>query len=231
MRVAVVDSGVHAQHPHIEGSIAGGVGIDDSGREHPGSDAFVDRLGHGTAVAAAIHEKAPAAQLYAVKIFDRTLSTTIVGLVAAIDWAIRSQMDVVNLSLGTAKAEHEAALSDVVTRAAGRGVVIVAARDDGGVRWFPGSLPGVVPVQLDDECPRDRYRVVHVDGAAVFRASGFPRPIEGLPVERNLHGISFAVANVSGFVARAIESARGATVDEIVALCCRRDPDACAPHP
>src|SRR5204862_5535412 len=166
VRVAVVDSGVHVHHPHIQGRIAGGVAIDDLGHEHPDT---VDRLGHGTAIAAAILEKAPDAELHAVKVFDRTLSTTITGLVAGIDWAIRSGMHVVNLSLGTAKAEHEPLLTEVVSRARDRGVIIVAARDDGGVRWLPGSLEGVLPVQLDEACPRDCYRVADVDGVAVFR--------------------------------------------------------------
>jgi subtilisin family serine protease len=220
IRVAVVDSGVHIGHPHIGGRIAGGVAIDDRGREHPGRDDYVDRLGHGTAVAAAILERAPAAELYAVRVFDRTLSTTMAGLVGGIDWAIRSGMHVVNLSLGTARPEHEAALSAVVARAKAANVIIVAARDAAGddrrVRWLPGSLPDVLPVQLDADCPRDRYAAVDVDGVAVFRASGFPRAIDGVPPERNLNGISFAVANMTGFVARALESSPGATLAEIV---------------
>jgi subtilisin family serine protease len=215
VRVAVVDSGVHADHPHIEGRIAGGIAIDDRGREHGD---YVDRLGHGTAVAAAIREKAPDAELFAVKVFDRALSTTMTGLVAGIDWAIRSGMNLVNLSLGTSKAEHEALLTGVVARATAHGVVIVAARDDGGVRWLPGSLPGVLPVQLDAGCPRDGYRAIAIDGAMVFRASGFPRPIDGLPPERNLSGVSFAVANMSGFAARVLASAPGASFDELVGL-------------
>lgn len=38
----------------------------------------------------------------------------------------------------------------------------------------------------------------------VARASGYPRPIPGVPPERNLKGISFAVANVTGVLARAM---------------------------
>jgi len=38
-----------------------------------------------------------------------------------------------------------------------------------------------------------------------FSASGYARPIPGVPPERNLNGISFAVANMTGFVARACE--------------------------
>ena len=71
VRIAVVDSGVHADHPHVRG-VAGGVGIREDGTLH---DDFVDRLGHGTAVAAAIREKAPDADILAIKVFWRTLAT------------------------------------------------------------------------------------------------------------------------------------------------------------
>ena len=209
VRVAVIDSGVHAAHPHVRG-VAGGVAIDADGREH---DDYVDRLGHGTAVTAAIKEKAPDADIFAVRVFDRTLSTHVATLVHAIDWAARSGMHVANLSLGTSKPEHEPILREAVARARDRGLIIVSARDDGGVRWLPGSLPDVVPVQLDWSCPRDEFRRVEIDGCAVFRASGYPRPIPGVPNERNLQGVSFAVANMTGFVAQA--RTKHATLDDI----------------
>jgi len=200
IRVAVIDSGVFADHPHVRG-VAGGVAFDADGRQHVD---FLDRLGHGTAVTAAIKEKAPDAEVFAVKVFDRSLSTNIGALIAAIDWAAASGMHVANLSLGTSRLEHAPALGDAVERAAAENLIIVSARDDDGVRWLPGSLPGVIHVQLDWTCPRDDYRVATVDGEIVFRASGFPRPIPGVEPARNLNGISFAVANMTGFVARAM---------------------------
>jgi len=212
VRVAIVDSGVHAAHPHV-GSVAGGIAIDQNGHEH---DDYVDRLGHGTAVAAAIREKAPDAELYAVRVFHDALSTNIATLVQAIEWAVRSGVHIVNLSLGTTRPAHEAVLRDVVAHAVARGVAVVAAREDEGVRWLPGSLPGVVPVLLDWTCPRDEYRVDGINGSTVFRASGFPRQIPGVSPARNLNGVSFAVANMSGFAARAREGAPEMFVDDVV---------------
>ena len=75
VRIAVVDSGIHASHPHV-GGIAGGVVITEHG---PVEGSLVDRLGHGTAVAAAIREKAPDAALLAVKIFDQSLAATTIA--------------------------------------------------------------------------------------------------------------------------------------------------------
>ena len=71
--VAVIDSGVNVPHPHLP-AVAGGVAFALDGSA---SDDFVDRLGHGTAVAAAIHEKAPDSAIWAVKVFDDKLATSV----------------------------------------------------------------------------------------------------------------------------------------------------------
>jgi len=194
MRVGIIDSGVHATHPHVHG-VAGGIGIAADGRE---VDDYIDRLGHGTAVTAVIREKAPDAEIFAVKIFHEALAARIDALVAAIDWCARHRMDLINLSLGTDNPTHEPVLAAAIARAGGS--VIVAAGEDEGIRWLPGSLPGVVAVRLDWSCPRDEFRV---DGEMAYRASGYPRPAPGIPVDRNLKGLSFAVANVTGLLARA----------------------------
>lgn len=220
IRVAVVDSGVYAGHPHV-GGIAGGVAIHQDGSL---DDDVVDRLGHGTAVAAAIHEKAPDAALVAIKVFWRSLDTDIDTLVRGIDESCARGATIVNLSLGTPQARHRACLEAALLRATERGAVVVAAMEDGGMSWFPGSLAGVVPVVLDWECPRERYLVVERSGRSVVVASGYPRDIPGVSRERNLKGISFAVANAAGFAARAAEAcaaggpdARPATVEALLA--------------
>jgi subtilisin family serine protease len=199
VRVAVIDSGVHATHPHV-GGVAGGIGIDDHGAHH---DDYVDRLGHGTAVTAAIREKAPDAEIFAIKVFDRELTATGQALIAACEHALSLNAHLVNLSLGTQNADHEAALAEIVARLHQSGAVVIAAGEQGGVRWLPGSLPGVWSVSLDWTVPRDTFRINRVNkNGASFRATGVPRPIPGVPPERNLRGLSFAVANVTGVLAR-----------------------------
>lgn len=201
IRVAVIDSGVHALHPHV-GSVAGGIGIDADGRVEPD---YVDRLGHGTAVTAVIREKAPAADIFCIKVFDRELAATGRALVAAIEKSIEYRADLINLSLGTQNREHEPALASVVDEAAKAGVIVIAAGEQDGVRWLPGALPAVWPVMLDWSIAREECRATMRAGAApVFFASGYPRPIPGVPPERNLKGLSFAVANVTGLVASSL---------------------------
>lgn len=193
VRVAVIDSGVHASHPHIIG-VAGGISFAGPAGE------YVDRLGHGTAVMAAIQEKAPAADYYAVRVFDRRLQTTLDTLLNALNWCLEQNIDVVNLSLGTRNIAHRERFLAFLAKAEQQNLILVSAHETGidVDPWLPGSLPGVFGVGMDPTCPRDEYRVINGD----LVASPFPRPLPNVPVERNLIGISFAVANFTGLVVR-----------------------------
>jgi hypothetical protein len=196
MRIAIIDSGIHSDHPHV-GRISGGVAI--------ASDDYLDRIGHGTAVAAAIREKCPDAELYAVKVFDRRLSANIDVIIRALEWCAANEMDLVNLSLGTANPAHRAAFELALSN----GLLVVSAAE-----LLPGSLAGVIGVAPDPDCPRDAYR--YRDG--MFHASPYPRSIPGVPPEHNLQGASFAVANMTGLVARALaHTPRAAIRVELIA--------------
>src|SRR5438477_5454554 len=94
LKIAVIDTGVNADHLHICAPTQGV--IFDSEENEP---SFEDVLGHGTAVTAAIQEKAPHADYYILKLFDKSLRATGHRLLRAIEWAIEQRMDLVNLSL------------------------------------------------------------------------------------------------------------------------------------
>jgi Subtilase family len=172
VKIAIIDSGIHSGHPHV-GEVAGGISLV--------SDDIVDRLGHGTAVAGAIRGRAPDARLYAVKVFDRRLSTKSEILIRALEWCIAEHMDIVNMSLGSAKP---------ISATPGLPIIVTV----------PGVIAGAITVVPDEACPRDQFSFR--DG--VFYASPYPRPIPGVPRENNFHGASFAVANMTGFVVIAL---------------------------
>jgi len=198
VRVGIIDSGVNPAHPHVDG-VAGGVFIGPGGE----SDQYIDYLGHGTAVAGAIREKAPDARLYAVKVFDRKLATSSDILLRALEWCLTHEMHVINLSLGTLNHEQRPRFEELLDRAAAASVLLVAAHETEGRAVLPGCLSGALAVGMCPNSPRDSYRCETAGSRRVFYASGYPRPVPGLPQERNLNGISFAVANMTGFVARA----------------------------
>jgi subtilisin family serine protease len=200
VRVAIIDSGVAAGHPHV-GPVGVGIWIDgDAVRTDTR-----DRIGHGTAVAAAIREKAPAAELIPVRVFDRALQTTSDVLAEAIQWSAVAGAHLINLSLGTRNQAHHAVLREALRFAADRGCIVVAAAAWEGEPCLPGSLDDAIGV-LATDCPRDALVVPETLGTPLL-ASPFPRPIPGVPPESNLAGVSFAVANVTGLIARALEGA------------------------
>lgn len=205
VRVAVVDSGIASGHPHV-GEVVEAVAV---GAVVPD---VRDRIGHGTAVAAAIREKAPGMELISVKVFHRSLATTAELLAEGIARGVALGARLINLSLGTANAAHEDLLRAAVAAAAREGAIVVSAYESQGVRWLPGALqgasPGVAAVIADWDGPRDAIAVREgEDGRIILVASAYPRPIPGVPKERNLSGVSFAVANATGFLARLLEGA------------------------
>jgi subtilisin family serine protease len=191
VRIGVLDSGVCTTHPHV-GKIVDGITITADGT----TAGYEDTLGHGTAVAAIIHHLNPEADLVAVKIFDRKLATSLPVVIRAIDWCLEHDIQVINLSLGTLNPEHRGAFEDVVARTREAGAVIVSALEMSGAAALPGSLAGVIGVMEADE-----YQVNHRYGKLVYTAPPFPRDIPGVPRERNLKGVSFAVARVSAQIA------------------------------
>lgn len=203
--VAVIDSGVNPGHSHIDAStLLPGVAINGDGSIGNGPDATLDRLGHGTAVMAAIQEKAPGATCIPVRVFQDGLKTTGLALIAAIDWAVAGGADIVNLSLGSTNPTHAKAFEAAVERATNAGVIVVAPCQVDDVPCYPGALDHVLPVDVDWDCPREIFRPAPGKSGA-FLASGYPRSIPGVPTRRNLYGISFATAQMSGFAALTLE--------------------------
>ena len=210
----MLDSGVHADHPHVGGVRGGMPFVPDDG-----ANDILDRIGHGTAVAAAIREKAPGVDLIVAKIFHRQLATNVDVLVRAIQWAADESAQLINLSLGTANPMHAERLARAVAYAAERGALVVSARRTNDVGLVPRVARGCRGChrRREPRARRDRDRA-RGDGVPAFAASPYPRPIPNVPRERNLSGVSFAVANVTGFLARATEGAGGDVLNALRAL-------------
>ena len=187
--VAILDSGIHAEHPHVMGVKAGfnATGVGKEGE-------WMDRMGHGTAVAGAIRSLAPEAELLAVKIFEGGLRTNLDVILRGVEWALEQGAELINLSLGTTNVAHAESLAGWVER----GGIWVSAASANGVEAYPGALSGVIGIELDamlERCERRELAEMR------FAASPYPLEIPGVSRERNLQGISFAVANVTGLLA------------------------------
>ena len=204
LRIAVIDSGINPQHPHV-GAVAGGLSFDLNPQgEVTTSEDFHDAIGHGTAIAGLIREKAPDAALYAIRIFHKTLKAPSSLLIAALEWAVRSDMEMVHLSLGTVHEEDGEVLRELCGCAYDKGVIIIAAARSPNDRIFPAVFETVIAAYHHPECDENTL-VYHPEGPIEFGACGFPRPLPGLPRKLNFRGHSFAAAHVTARIARILE--------------------------
>jgi hypothetical protein len=220
--VAIVDSGVHAGHPHLAGARVSGYSVDaDADPEAaPGalrrSDDFADRTGHGTAVAAALHRLAPAAPILAVRVLDADLRCAAATLAAAIVAAARSGARVLNLSLGSGEASSAGLLRDAVGEAAALGAVCVAAAHPRGRPLWPADFPAVISALGHAGCPlQDLFCVA--GPLPRFVAHPYPRPVPGRAPADNLSGPSFAAVHVAARVAILLSGRPAMGFDELVA--------------
>ncbi len=200
VRVAIVDSGINPHHSHVR-EVAGGVAIR---LPEPGTAEFdcdhLDRIGHGTAVAGIIRAKAPEADLYSVKVFDRELRTHAAAIAAAIRWAVEKEMHIVNVSLGTQQKEHRDLLWHACCEAEAHNIIIVAASDPAVEEMYPASFANVISVEGNGNCGWNEH--FFLPGPAPhFCAHPSPRPLPGRPQNRNLKGHSFAAAHITALAA------------------------------
>jgi len=151
--VAVLDSGVDADHPDLAGRVLPGKDYVDGS-----TDGRVDVVGHGTTVASLIAGRgeqtavglAPNATILPVRVLDdqnRYQSATTVA--EGVVWAVREGAQVINLSLGGEG--HSASLQEALEIAMANDVVVVACTgnidDEDDIQvWYPAREPGVVAV-------------------------------------------------------------------------------------
>lgn len=205
VRVGVLDTGVDLTHPDLEGNLAEGVNLIDPDSP-PGDD-----NGHGTHVSgtiAALQNRlgvvgvAPGATIVPIKAFDAEGESALSDLISGIDWALRNEILILNMSFGTGRSSL--ALARAVRIAYNRGLVMIAASgNDGGEANvdYPAWYPGVLAVGATDE----------EDGIAEFSSGGVGLDLVAPGVEiistyldggyADLSGTSMACAHVSGAAA------------------------------
>lgn len=156
VKVGVIDSGISLNHSDLASNIKGGF---NAINRRQSAD---DDNGHGTHVAgiiAAVDNDigvigiAPKAQLYAVKVLDKTGSGRISNVIEGVQWCMDNNMQVVNMSLGTSS--YSKALHNAVKKAHESGLVMVAAAGNSGpgedTIAYPAKFSEVIAVSAIDE--------------------------------------------------------------------------------
>ncbi len=137
IRVAVIDSGIDDTHVDLAGRVVGWKDfINDQ-------DAVYDDRGHGTHIAGIIaglgnqnsdrRGIAPGADLLGVKILDENGQGTLADVIAGIEWSVKNDADVINLSLGTRITGDGTTATDMaVNRAVELGSTVVVSAGNFG---------------------------------------------------------------------------------------------------
>ncbi|MCH8828836.1 MAG: S8 family serine peptidase [Planctomycetes bacterium] len=201
--VAILDTGVDAEHPALQGAVRSSYEVVRRGRRlvcQPSTAG--DQVSHGTACAGIIHKIAPEAELISVRVIGTNAVGTGDQLLHGLAWAIEQDVDVINLSLGTLQQRFNAALHELVDRAYFTGKILVAAANNHRLPSYPAHFASLIAVDNQS----------------------FPDPLTfryqlGQPIETVAHGIyvnapspggkyqcftgtSFACPHITGLVAR-----------------------------
>ncbi len=181
VKVAVVDSGIDADHPAV-GRLEGYVAIDEGPHglvydTEPHEDVF----GHGSACAGIIRALAPECEIYSVRVLGPRLSGRGSVFAAGLRWAVENGMHVCNLSLSTSKRDFYGVLHELADQAYFNNVMLAASANNMPGASYPATYASVFSVASHDIA--DPYLFYYN-----------PKP----PVEFGAYGIDVRVAWLNG---------------------------------
>jgi subtilisin len=219
INVAIIDTGIDPTHPDLAANLKGGVNfVFNRGKVDPAK--WADDNGHGTHVAGAVAALdnttgvvgiAPSANLYAVKVLNKSGSGYMSDVIAGIDWAVSNGMQVANMSLGSSSGTT--ALETAVNNAYALGLVLVAAAGNSGDCnlltddvGYPAKYASVIAVAAtasdnsrpcwSSDGPKVELSAPGVGVLSTYKGGGYA----------TLSGTSMATPHVTGAVALLLSS-------------------------
>ena len=154
VRVALIDTGI--QTSVVQQSIAGwkiSLGADGGIQFKPSS---TDHLGRGTDLALRLLDIAPDVILMGIDIFNSANRTNTELLVAGMECALNSQVDVICVCVQSFNVDKSHLFAEVCLKAQEQGILVVAT----GYRKkmsFPARIPGVIAVDAQPDCRTRNY--------------------------------------------------------------------------
>ncbi|HEY6013239.1 MAG TPA: S8 family serine peptidase [Candidatus Limnocylindrales bacterium] len=177
--VAIIDSGVEADHPAIGGRLVRSLRVElgDDGPRVVEDDDGADLVGHGTACAGIVHAIAPAADLVSIRVLGADNRGAGPSFAAAIEWAIGQGFGVVNLSLSSRSEAMAERFHELADEAYFANTLLVSAANNVVGASYPSLFAAVVSVAAHDAGDPDAW---------------FYNPAP--PVEFGAHGLDVDVA-------------------------------------
>jgi subtilisin family serine protease len=212
-KVAVLDTGVDADHPDLKGRIAASKNFTDSedASDHQGHGTHTTSTVGGTGAASGGKKKgvAPGADLLNGKVLNDYGSGETSWIIAGMQWAVDQGADVVSMSLGnparTDCTDPMAQATEELAQSAKNTLFVIAAGNTGPANntvSSPGCAPSVLTVGAVD---RD-------DSTASFSSRGPAYGSHTLKPEITAPGVGISAANAGGRGVYAYQSMSGTSM-------------------
>lgn len=205
IRVAVVDSGIEADHPALEGTVRSGIIVEVDMRRRDRIRFSKDEnphdiYGHGTACAGIIHKLAPEAELYSIRVLSKDMTGRAIQFAGGMRWAIENGMHVVNMSLSTSRQEYYALFHELADEAYFHNVMLVSAVNNLPEPSYPSLYSSVISVAAHDvQDPFTYY--YNPEPPVEFGAPGIDVEVPWLNKSYIVStGNSFAAPHITGLV-------------------------------
>lgn len=242
--VAVIDSGICADHPDLAGRIVPGVDMvnEPSPREVAGEDFTIDRpllsvvapmqdaANHGCAMSSIIAANtnnavgiagvAPNAMIMPIKVLNATGNGTVEIAAEAIHYAVDNGADIINLSLilnpGSTDAEISA-ITEAVNYAAEHHIPIVASAGNtyGGPVRMPASFETVIAVGALTESMQPS-EISAVQGVNVWAPGEAILSASIFPRNGQLYYEDFEGASIAAAIVSGVLAARGSVPTRMI---------------
>jgi len=149
IKIGIIDTGIDYQHPDLKHAYKKGYDFidNDSDPMETKNQGPLDTF-HGTHVAGVIAAKgrmtgmAPDAEIYAYRALGPGGYGTTEQILAAIDQAIKDQVDVLNLSLGISINGPDLPISLALDKAVSKGIIAVTSNGNSGPNLWTVGSPG-----------------------------------------------------------------------------------------
>lgn len=214
--IAIIDSGIEANHPDVQGRVVETLAV-RLGGEHATveTDDSGDLFGHGTACASIIVGMAPEVDLVSIRVLGSDLKGKGEAFAEAMEYAIHRPVHVANLSLSSKSEALFPLFHQLADEAYFSDVVLVSAANNVAGPSYPSLFSSVISVAAHADA--DPWRFYYNPSPPVeFGAWGVDVPVAWRDGGRTVAtGNSFAAPHITALVALILAKHPGLTPFEV----------------
>lgn len=212
VKIGIIDTGIDYTHPDLKKNYQGGYDfVDNDDDPMEGTDREGRKTFHGTHVAGIIGANgsvkgvAPEAEIYMYRALGPGGFGSTEQILAAIERAIKDEVDILNLSLGSPINGPDWPTSIALNKAAERGILTVTSSGNSGPSMWSVGSPGTadealsvgasnpplhLPKLIIEEEPEEVIDIIPVEGTVPWRFErSLPIVYGGLGLEEDLQGV------------------------------------------